>query len=148
MNSPRYQPFIPARLYIEEAVQNNPWTARILANLPGVERITIPDGKALPDPPALKSILLSRQRGPFLRYCPGTSRHICCLYQNLDIAAGCDLGCSYCILQGYLNVPMTTLYCNLDDMFAELEQVLDAHPDQFYRIGTGELSDKIGRAHV
>ncbi len=147
MNASRYQPFLPDRLYIEEAVQNNPWTTRILARLSKAERIPIPDQQALPPAPAGKNILLSRQRGPFLRYCPGTSRHICCLYHNLDIAAGCDLGCSYCILQGYLNVPMTTLYCNLDDMFIELDQVLDSHPDHFYRIGTGELSDSLTFDH-
>ena len=139
----RRQPFSPELIYIEEAVAQNPWTARILSNLPGTPFLVVQDEKSLPAARPEKSILLGRQRGPFLRLCPGTSRHICCLYHNLDIAAGCDLGCSYCILQGYLNVPITTLYCNLDVMYAEVDQVLDHHPHQFYRIGTGELSDSL-----
>ena len=69
------------------------------------------------------------------------------MYHNLDIAAGCDLGCSYCILQGYLNVPMTTLYCNLDAMFAELDDKVGNHPNRFFRIGTGELSDSLTFDH-
>lgn len=147
MNGSDRQPFMPAHLYIEEAVRESPWTRRILDHLPEAERILIADEKALPSAPPPASILLARQRGPFLRLCPGTSRHICCLYHNLDIAAGCDLGCSYCILQGYLNVPMTTLYCNLETMFAGLDETLRCHPNQFFRIGTGELADSLTFDH-
>ncbi|HNW58854.1 MAG TPA: DNA photolyase [bacterium] len=147
MSAATSQPFLPSHLFIEEAVRESPWTQRILARLPQAERIAVPDGKVLPADHPPQSILLARQRGPFLRLCPGTSRHICCLYHNLDIAAGCDLGCSYCILQGYLNVPMTTLYCNLETMFAELDATLAQHPRHFYRIGTGELADSLTFDH-
>jgi spore photoproduct lyase len=147
MTISRYQPFIPQRIYIEAAVRHTPWAERILANLPTAEQFEVHNDQDLPEKPPEKSILLARQRGPFLRYCPGTSRHICCMYHNLDIAAGCDLGCTYCILQGYLNVPMTTLYCNLDEMFAELDDKLRRQPNQFFRIGTGELSDSLTFDH-
>ncbi|RPI02726.1 MAG: DNA photolyase [Calditrichaeota bacterium] len=88
-------------------------------------------------------LLLAKQRGPFLRLCPGTQKHLCCLYHNLDVAAGCDLGCSYCILQGYLHNPLITIYCNIGDMFTELDNKLSQHPNSFYRIGTGELTDSL-----
>ncbi len=143
----RYKPFVPDRIYIEEAVRESPWTQRILVHLPHAAVTPIPSLDQWEAPPGGNSILLARQRGPFLRLCPGTSRHICCLYQNLDIAAGCDLDCSYCILQAYLNVPMTTLYTNLDALFAELDEKLGRFPRRFFRIGTGELSDSLTFDH-
>lgn len=148
MSASRYQPFIPAELWIDASVARSPWAQRVVAALPGVRQHLVADEKELPTEPGAAALFLGRQRGPFLRYCPGTSRHICCMYHNLDIAAGCDLGCSYCILQGYLNVAMTTLYCNLDAMFAELDDKLDRHPGQFFRIGTGELSDSLTFDHL
>lgn len=146
-SSTNYALFLPDKIYVEEAVRETRWTQRILANVPRavVEHVPTLDGWA--PPPGEKNILLAQQRGPFLRLCPGTTRHICCLYHNLDIAAGCDLGCSYCILQAYLNVPATTLYTNLDALFAELDVKLRRYPNRFYRIGTGELSDSLTFDH-
>jgi spore photoproduct lyase len=139
----------PEHVYIEETVSAEPLVQRILSHLPQTPQETIADAEALwtrAKPPG--ALLLAKQRGPFLRYCPGTPRHICCLYQNLDVAAGCDLGCSYCILQGYLNTPCTTLYVNINDMFAELHEMLRRSDNRFFRIGTGELSDSMTFDHL
>jgi spore photoproduct lyase len=141
--------FKPTRLYIEESVATEPFTQRVQQRLPQVpcERVTEIDALWAADRLS-GALLLARQRGPFLRFCPGTPKHICCLYENLDVAAGCDLGCRYCILQGYLNTPCTTLYTNIGDMFTELDQALQHHPGQFHRIGTGELSDSMTFDHI
>ncbi len=141
------------KLWVEKCVQSFSFTQNIIDRLQ-VATEMIDDGEALWRQ-AQNSVnvrdwqghaLLARQRGPFLRLCPGTQKHICCLYYNLDVAAGCDLGCSYCILQGYLNSPLLTFYCNLDDLFNELEQKL-ASP-RFFRIGTGELTDSLTFDHI
>lgn len=138
----------PQRLFIEEGVQHEPFCQRIVEQFAEVPRDLIRDGQELsPSQQPAGALLLARQRGPFLRYCPGTSKHICCMYFNLDVAAGCDLGCRYCILQGYLNTPTTTMYCNTGDMFCELDETLIRHPQRFYRIGTGELSDSMTFDH-
>ncbi len=150
------QSFQPTRFYIEEDVQESPLALRILQKYAGVERTFIPDANELLEIAATDSnkaswrgrVLLARQRGPFLRLCPGTQKHICCGYYNLDVAAGCDLGCTYCILQGYLNSPLITFYCNTDDMFAELDEKLRKRANRFYRIGTGELSDSLTFEHI
>ncbi|MBN1464674.1 DNA photolyase [candidate division KSB1 bacterium] len=118
-----------------------------MAKFPQIEKEVIADANALLIEDAArhsdeKSLLLARQRGPFLRLCPGTQKHLCCLYYNLDVAAGCDLECSYCILQGYLTSPLITIYCNMDDMYGELGKRL-ARSRSFHRIGTGELSDSL-----
>ncbi|MBD3378358.1 DNA photolyase, partial [candidate division KSB1 bacterium] len=146
------RPFIH-KLWVEKSVKSFSFTQSIIDRLQ-VSTEYIDDAEALWRQ-AQNSVqardwqghaLLARQRGPFLRLCPGTQKHICCLYYNLDVAAGCDLGCSYCILQGYLNSPLLTFYCNLDDLFKELEQKL-ASP-RFFRIGTGELTDSLTFDHI
>ena len=152
---PSRKTFTPTKIFVEEIVENTELTQKLLqrfSNLP-VEHIADANellNKAAADgrkPSWQGTILLAKQRGPFLRYCPGTQNHICCMYHNLDVAAGCDLDCSYCILQGYLNNPLKTFYCNMDDMYAELDRALLHHPSRFYRIGTGELSDSLTFDH-
>lgn len=150
------QLFQPSKIYIEESVAHTEWTQRILSKYQSIPQVVIHDANYLIQDVAnnlnteswKRNILLAKQRGPFLRLCPGTQNHICCMYHNLDVAAGCDLGCTYCILQGYLNTPLITFYCNIDDMVDELNATLQNHPKQFYRIGTGELSDSLTFEHI
>ncbi|MCK5680671.1 DNA photolyase, partial [bacterium] len=89
------------------------------------------------------TLFLAPHRGRFLKACPGTAEtYRCCLYQILHLGLGCNIGCSYCVLQGYLNNPFITQFVNLDDAFAELDREL-AKPGVFYRIGTGEFTDSL-----
>ncbi|MDZ7725219.1 MAG: DNA photolyase [candidate division KSB1 bacterium] len=142
--------FTPKRIFIEKSVAETEFTRRILDQFK-VAHKHINDANALLTRSAIsrrphlwkKSLLLARQRGPFMRLCPGTQKHICCLYHNLDVAAGCNLGCTYCFLQGYLNTPLITLYANLNDMYTELEDKIAKNPKRFFRVGTGELSDSL-----
>ena len=150
------QTFHPTLIYVEKEIRDSRMAQRILAKYPDLEQIEVDDATTVLDLAAADTdkhrwrgqILLARQRGPFLRLCPGTQKHICCMYHNLDVAAGCDLGCTYCILQGYLNNPLITFYCNTDDMFTELDNKLSRHSSAFYRIGTGELSDSLTFEHI
>ena len=145
----------PSKILIEESIKENPFTIRVLDQFLDVHKEMVSDADAVvreaqaaADKKSWQgTMLLARQRGPFLRLCPGTPKHICCFYHNLDVAAGCDIDCSYCILQGYLNNPLITLYCNLQEMYEELDAKLSRYPDQFYRIGTGELSDSLTFDH-
>jgi len=140
--------FRPGHFFVEQPVAALPFTRRILDRAPGVETTIVASAGELTPPLPERSMLLAQQRGPFMRYCPGTQKHICCMYHNLDVAAGCDLGCSYCILQGYLNVPVTTLYCNVEEMWTELEGTLSGRPNEFFRVGTGEMSDSLTFDHL
>ena len=54
-------------------------------------------------------LVLSQIRGEILRKCPGTHGHLCCNYHVINQYIGCPIGCSYCILQGYLNQPFTII---------------------------------------
>lgn len=93
-------------------------------------------------------LVLAHQKSIFLKNCPGTQRYICCGYQILNLVNNCEIGCSYCILQGYLNNPFIIVYVNTGEMFAELEEKLSANPDTVFRIGTGELADSLSTDHL
>ena len=53
------------------------------------------------------------------------------------------MDCSYCVLQGYLNNPLLTLYTNWDDLVEEISSFLSIDRHSLSRLGTGELSDSL-----
>ncbi len=89
------------------------------------------------------SLLITRQKGDFVKGCPGTHHHICCGYQIIILAVNCPIDCSYCILQGYLNNPAITMYVNIDEVCAQVEQKLSGDRGRIFRLGTGELGDSL-----
>ncbi len=90
-----------------------------------------------------RNLLLCRNQGHFFKPCPGTKEYRCCEYQVLNIGMNCPMDCVYCILQAYLNKPWLTFFVNIDDLLAELRQALEAEPQRFWRIGTGEFTDSL-----
>jgi spore photoproduct lyase len=148
--------FSPDRILIEQSVRDSELVRRVSEKCSSIHTEIINDARGITGQAhdnrqgdaGKKTLLLARQRGPFMRPCPGTSGYLCCGYFNLDVAEGCDLNCSYCVLQGYLKSPLITLYANVDDMFAELDDKLEKHSAQFFRIGTGELSDSLTFDHL
>ena len=92
-----------------------------------------------------RCLVLRRQRGGFLRYCPaGTAGLVCCNYLVLNLANNCPLDCSYCFLQQYLShTPNLTAFTNVSDALGEVDAVLRAHPKRTFRVGTGELADSL-----
>jgi len=90
-----------------------------------------------------KHLFLCRQRGKFFKPCPGTREYQCCGYHVLNIGMNCPMDCVYCILQAYLNNPWLSFFVNVEDLFAELDRELGAHPEKLYRIGTGEFTDSL-----
>ncbi|HDS16837.1 MAG TPA: DNA photolyase [Proteobacteria bacterium] len=139
----------PTTLLIEEEIFDLPLTQAIRGRLPQAEVVVVerPDAEKLQHLSRrfspLSTLLLARHRGRFLKACPGTDEsYRCCLYQILHLGLGCNIGCSYCVLQGYLNNPFITQFVNLEEAFAELDRELE-RPGVFYRIGTGEFTDSL-----
>ncbi|OQA78768.1 MAG: Spore photoproduct lyase [bacterium ADurb.Bin243] len=95
-----------------------------------------------------KTLLITANRGEFLKKCPGTNDYICCDYYIIDFAQNCPMECTYCILQAYLNNPFMVVYANIEDLFAELNSRLFADPHKKYRIGTGEFTDSLALEHL
>jgi spore photoproduct lyase len=152
-----YQKYWPEQVLVEERVWNLPWTQEILTRLDGVpvRKIHTVEEEAekareagLSPAEARKTLVLARQSGKFLKPCPGTQNYVCCGYYFLNVATNCDVNCTYCILQGYLNIPFMVVYTNIEDAFRELDGVLGAVKFPLYRIGTGELTDSLTLEHI
>ena len=140
------------RILVEEAAWDYAMTRRVLARLPGVPVIKIPDREVLRPREAAPmewlgesktTLLLALQKGPYWRACPGTKEYICCGYQVLQVALNCPFDCSYCILQGYVNLPAVTVFVNVEDLQAELQARWAQEPGRIWRLGTGEFGDSL-----
>jgi spore photoproduct lyase len=53
------------------------------------------------------------------------------------------MDCTYCVLQGYVNVPAITVFVNVEDLLAELTAHREVHPGEVWRLGTGEFGDSL-----
>ena len=126
--------------YAQEIIKRSGLPVTVVAagqapDIPGAYPANLSAGK--------KHLYLCRQRGRFFKPCPGTREYQCCGYHVLNIGMNCPMDCVYCILQAYLNNPWLSFFVNSEDLFAELDQELLAHPERLYRIGTGEFTDSL-----
>jgi len=142
------QPFHPQKIYIDKRVENSALTSRVLKHFASVPHEIIEDVESLrrPEPmtQAKKKLLISRYDGQALKACQGMGDYVCCNYLTISLVSNCHLECSYCILQDYLkNNPVITFFANVDEILEQVHAVTSKHPDKFYRIGTGELSDSL-----
>lgn len=136
-------------LYVHDAVKLLPWVKTIQSKLSLSPRIItdVQDAYAdlLKDPdPIAKgkhTMILTRNRGAFVKACPGTRAYNCCGYKILHVGTYCTMDCSYCILQAYFHPPVLIFFVNIDDMLAELKQVFGS--PGIHRIGTGEFTDSL-----
>ncbi len=138
------------RLFIEETIADHPLTRDIRARVGEAKARIVQDARPVydavrsaPDPIARgKEILfLTRNRGPFVRECPGTRQYTCCGYRILHVGTYCVMDCAYCILQSYFHPPVLQLFVNHDDMNRELAALFGE--DRISRIGTGEFTDSL-----
>jgi spore photoproduct lyase len=87
------------------------------------------------------ALFLTRNKGAFLKKCPGTRSYTCCGYEILHIGTFCHMDCSYCILQSYFHPPLMQYFVNHSELFHELDGVFDGN--EIHRIGTGEFTDSL-----
>lgn len=123
-------------------------TERILQNLPGISVKLINGGSELqnelrnnPSLNSKKTLILRKNRGKFLKRCPGTKEFICCNYHVINNVLGCPINCAYCVLDSYLDFNAITIFTNLDDFYREFSEF--KQKNKFFRVGTGELSDSL-----
>jgi len=143
-----YHPYSPKQVYIETAAQAYPATQKILSQLPPIHPIVIEDFAVVPAFSGTSDLILAKQKANFYKTCPGTQNYICCGYKILNLINNCELNCSYCILQGYLDHGQIIIYVNIEEMFDELDCLFKAHPQSMFRIGTGELADSLSTDHL
>ncbi len=145
-------PFQIEKIYLDENSENDRVSQAVLKGLPDTPVERIQDKRSLikqslfrQDPLGVGKthLLLTRFYGRRLKPCPGTSSHICCGYHVINAMTNCPMDCSYCVLQGYLNNPLLTLYTNWDDLLQEIDAFLSGNTGSLLRLGTGELSDSL-----
>jgi spore photoproduct lyase len=90
-----------------------------------------------------KRLYLSPHDGHFFRKCPGTQGAACCNYFVLNLGVQCNMNCSYCYLQSYINSPLTQIYTNIDSALQELDEIAERFPKSGFRVGTGETIDSL-----
>lgn len=136
-------------LYADTDLMDNPVVAQTGRNLklpvqPLANRDAVYQTIAQsPDPIAAgkEYLLLTQNKGTFIKKCPGTKEYICCGYQILHIGTFCTMDCSYCILQAYFHPPVMQYFVNYADMETEIGQLFDQKST--FRIGTGEFTDSL-----
>lgn len=89
-------------------------------------------------------LYLTEHSGHFFKRCPGAQPGLaCCNYFVLNLGLQCDMNCSYCYLQSYINTPVLTVYSNLEKAINELKEMMTTYPKHSYRVGTGETIDSL-----
>ncbi|MBF0528875.1 MAG: DNA photolyase [Deltaproteobacteria bacterium] len=88
-------------------------------------------------------LILANHHGRFIKPCPGTKDYNCCGLEIIHIGLGCTLGCSYCILQGYLDSNALVLFGNIENVFNDLANQLAIPGARPRRFCTGEFTDSL-----
>ncbi|MBZ5496517.1 MAG: hypothetical protein LAP85_08940 [Acidobacteriia bacterium] len=145
-------PYRPERIVVQEEAWNDAATREMLRRLEGIPTRTVRDLDALlPElraasdfrSAAKRTLILARNRGSFMKECPGAGAEICCNYFVINYALNCHLECTYCVLQSFLNNPALTIYTNIDDLMCEVKTKVQLVPGRTFRIGTGETADSL-----
>lgn len=136
-------------IYIDRAVSGHPLVAQICRQLQA-PRMIVDDSRMVfqemehavdPVQKGKEILLLTENKGPFIKKCPGTRTYRCCDYQILHIASFCNMDCAYCILQIYFHPPVLQFFVNHEKLMAELDSLFSS--GAITRIGTGEFTDSL-----
>ena len=138
-----------SKLFVERDVCDSPIVMSIQAKLGMTGRIidsmapvfeTVAKG-ADPVEKGKHILVLRKNKGAFLRDCPGTRAYTCCGYKILHIGTFCTMDCSYCILQSYFHPPVLQFFVNHEALFKDLDGAFALNG--ISRIGTGEFTDSL-----
>ncbi len=91
-----------------------------------------------------RALYLAPFKGQFFKRCPGARPGLlCCNYFVLNLGQQCDMNCSYCYLQSFINNPVLTIYTNFDQALNELKEMHKDLGSSRIRVGTGEVIDSL-----
>lgn len=141
------------KIYIDRAAESSRLAKRLISLFPG-EKIEVVSEKPLKNlegslsasefNQSKRRLFVTPFRGQFFKRCPGAKPTLaCCNYFVLNLGLQCDMNCSYCYLQSYINTPVMTIYSNLEDAIGELKEMAKTIDQAPLRIGTGETIDSL-----
>lgn len=139
----------PAELFIDHEDLDHPDVVTIQSSL-NIPPSIVKDKRELydylenADDPFRKAktfLYLTKNKGSFIKQCPGTRYYTCCGYKILHIGTYCNMDCTYCILQSYFHPPMLQYFINQNKMMRELDLLFQE--EKTYRVGTGEFTDSL-----
>jgi len=139
-----------SRLFIHQQVLHSPQVLFIRSRIPNVPVSVVRSSKEVytkvssSDHPVQKgktTLFLTKNKGAFIKSCPGTRAYTCCGYQILHVGTFCTMDCSYCILQAYFHPPLLQFFVNHEDLLKELDRLF--LKKTLTRIGTGEFTDSM-----
>lgn len=96
-------------------------------------------------------LFVTEFKGQFFKRCPGSSQSKainCCNYHVLNLGSQCNMNCSYCYLQSYLNSGVSKIYSNIDQALVELDMMAAQNAHHPFRVGTGEIIDSLSLDHI
>ncbi len=139
--------------FVDKKVLDKPLIKKILTKLPP-HKVQVVDNPPFPETRGTlsksefnrskKNLYFTDFKGQFFKRCPGSRPGLaCCNYFVLNLGLQCDMNCSYCYLQSFINSPVMTVYTNIDEALLELESLEKEKPLLPFRIGTGEVVDSL-----
>ncbi len=144
------------RIYIDEASEGSDVAARVRSLYPAeIISVATSDNDLLNRKGPMsaeefnrskRTLWLTTFKGQFFKRCPGATQKkalTCCNYHVLNLGSQCNMNCSYCYLQSYLNSHVTKIFTNIDQALAELKEMAESFPSQPFRVGTGEVIDSL-----
>lgn len=137
------------KIFVEREIAKHKLVAEICINLDAPVRVvdSLKEAYAYvlegsdPVKRGKQTVILCRNKGAFIKGCPGTREYNCCGYEILHTASFCNMDCAYCILQTYFHPPVLQYFVNHEDMWPELGQVFKRN--RISRVGTGEFTDSL-----
>ena len=139
------------KVYIDESSQNSETAQRAFKIFPKNKISVVTEDcfkKSALTPQQIqeskKILYLKEFKGSFLKRCPGAKpKLMCCNYFVLNLGQNCEMDCSYCYLQSFINFPAVVIYTNIEKAFQELKELKKTTGNHYMRIGTGEQIDSL-----
>ncbi|GAB6089022.1 SPL family radical SAM protein [Spirochaeta dissipatitropha] len=142
MSTSTYYKHIIDRIYFTPESENFAAFRNVAEQLGGLPWSCVNSAQDIPEEfRNERSLLLQTVRGEPLTSCPGTRVHECCNYHTLDAFIGCSLGCSYCIMQSYLNFSPLVVQVDPGPGIRSMQAAASGMP--VLRLGTGEVGDSL-----
>lgn len=124
-------------LYIDKRVKDYPLAKKIASAVEYDEMHEV-DSEQHPG----NGLLLTINRGAFIKPCPGQKGSVCCGYWVVEWGMGCPFGCEYCIIQNYTGAGDITLFLNWEDCQREILALREKVSGPI-RLGTGQFGDPL-----